>query len=314
MRFELAGRMSGGGVPSNPGSPSNPVPLVISFTANATFSPKTYLDLGYTDFEVICIGGGGGPGGGYKVSDASHVWNYWGGSGGGGGCHRVRGLLSVLPGACPIVVGAGGAPGYFGSAFGSITDGQDGGVSTFNTNTCQASGGKGGSRVTGYDPGGYGVTGGGGGAGGKGGTAVAGGGGAGGATGGSIAGADGAWDGSIGTGGGGGQGGYYNYGLASPGYQVSAIAGKGGAGSWNSGDQSVYSPGYNPVQDVGVPPGGIASSTIVPGIAGGAKATPLNGLPDIYGGSGPADVFQTGGVGARFSGMPGVVVVRLTTA
>ena len=52
MRFELAGSLI------------FPVPLVLKFSSNQTFKPQDYIDLGFTHFDVICIGGGGGMGGG----------------------------------------------------------------------------------------------------------------------------------------------------------------------------------------------------------------------------------------------------------
>ena len=50
MRFELAGSLV------------HPDPLVIKFRTNQDFDPETYIDMGYTHFDVICIGAGGGMG------------------------------------------------------------------------------------------------------------------------------------------------------------------------------------------------------------------------------------------------------------
>ena len=97
MRFELAGSLI------------HPDPLVLKFNSNANFDVLQYIDLGYTHFEVICIGGGGGRGGGIDTANTGTLIRSYGGAGGGGGFHRVRGLLSALPDTCPVVVGAGGA-------------------------------------------------------------------------------------------------------------------------------------------------------------------------------------------------------------
>ena len=93
MRFELAGSLV------------HPDPLVIKFTTNQNFDPSTYIDMGYTDFDVICIGAGGGMGGGINTGNTGTLVRSPGGAGGGGGLHRVQGLLSALPVTCPVVIG-----------------------------------------------------------------------------------------------------------------------------------------------------------------------------------------------------------------
>ena len=136
MRIELAGSLI------------RPDPLVLRYDANDTFTPADYIDQGYSHFEVICIGGGGGIGGGIDTGNTGTLIRSYGGAGGGGGFQRVRGLLSALPSSCPIVVGAGGAVGTEHASNPALTtDGGDGGPSSFNTTTCRASGGKGGKRV-----------------------------------------------------------------------------------------------------------------------------------------------------------------------
>src|SRR6185503_11440524 len=136
MRIELAGSLI------------RPDPLVLRFDANATFDTLKYIDMEYTHFEVICIGGGGGAGGGIDTANTGTQIRSFGGAGGGGGFHRVRGLLSALPDTCPVVVGGGGALGTEHASNPALTtNGGDGGASTFNTNTCRASGGEGGKRV-----------------------------------------------------------------------------------------------------------------------------------------------------------------------
>jgi hypothetical protein len=290
MRFALAGSLV------------HPDPLVIKFNTNQSFDTLKYINMGYTNFDVICIGGGGGMGGGIDTANTGTLIRSYGGAGGGGGLHRVQGLLSALPNSCPVVVGAGGTLGLDDpSNVGRITDGGDGGSSSFNGNTCVASGGKGGGRVqsnsltvsTSANGGDGGVGGrvnaGGGARGGVAGTPTATGPGVAG-----TAGVDGTWNGTIGQGGGGGAGGVGKYG---GGGTTCNAATSGGKGSYNPGDTSVYGPGDNPDND---PESG--SQSVIPGGASGAKAAPLNGLPYIYGSS----------RGTRLPGDPGTVVLGLT--
>jgi hypothetical protein len=290
MRFALAGSLI------------KPDPLLIKFNASQNFDASGYISKGYTNFDVICIGGGGGMGGGIDTANTGTQVRSYGGAGGGGGLQWVQGLLSGLPAACPVVVGAGGSLGNEDvSNPGFTTDGGDGGYSSFNGTTCQASGGKGGQRVqsnsltisTSAN----------GGDGGVGGRTAAGGGASGGvvgtptATGPGVAGVDGAdgtWNGTIGQGGGGGAGGVGKYGS---GGTTCNAATAGGKGSYNPGDTSVYGPSDAPDTDPGS-----GSQSVIPGGASGAKATPLNGLPYIYGAS----------KGTRLPGDPGTVILRLT--
>lgn len=292
MRFELAGSLI------------RPDPLTIKFVVNTNFDPAQYIDKGYTDFDVICIGGGGGMGGGINTANTGTLIRSPGGVGGGGGLHRVQGLLSALPVTCPVVIGSGGLLGNEDQNNPAVTtDGGDGGASSFNGTTCRASGGKGGKRAqsnsatvptqaNGGDGGvGGSVTPGGGGKGGIAGTPSA--------TGPGVAGtpgADGTWDGAIGQGGGGGAGGVGKYG--SP--PVTCNAGTaGGRGSYNPGDQIVYGPGGPPATDN---PSGAAN--VMGGYAGGGKTTPIDGLPNVYGSS----------AGHRVPSDPGAVTIRLTAA
>ena len=84
-------------------------PRIFIFTESGTFDKTLYPD--YTNYDVIAIGAGGGPGGGYHGLDSEHsdrdVRNF-GGQGGGGGYHRVQGLLEPLGDTIDIVVGAPG--------------------------------------------------------------------------------------------------------------------------------------------------------------------------------------------------------------
>lgn len=288
MRFELSGSLI------------RPDPLVLTYTADATFDTDSYIDLGFTHFEVICIGGGGGAGGGIDTENTGTLVKSYGGAGGGGGFHRIRGLLSALPSSCSVVVGEGGASGVSQAGnppnLGSVTDGSDGEASTFNTNTCRASGGKGGKRVqansvtVSSDADG--------GEGGIGNRTVAGGGSAGGVAGTpsadgpgtpGTAGSDGTIsnNGVIGKGGGGGAGGVGKYG----GVTCNAAT-SGGRGSYNPSDTAVYGPNDLPTNDPTT-----SAVAVIPGRASGAKASPLTGLPIVYG---------------RSNGGAGVVVIRLT--
>lgn len=293
MRLELAGSLI------------RPDPLVIKYGPDVgsiphqDFDTQKYIDLGYTHFDVICIGAGGGMGGGIDSGGATGTTvRSYGGAGGGGGFHRVRGLLSALPSVCVIAVGKGGDPGVeHASNPASTTDGGDGQPTSFNGTTCRASGGKGGKHVTTNSltlnpnaTGGEGGTGnhtgaGGGAAGGTSGTPS-------GAPG--TAGADGTFIGGIGQGGGGGAGGLGKY--PAPGATLAAAT-NGGRGAYNPGDTSVYGPGDTPDND---PNSG--SPSIVPGGASGAKAAPLNKLPYVYGQS----------KGSRVAGDPGAIIIRLT--
>jgi hypothetical protein len=281
MRLELAGSLV------------LPEPLVLRCTASGNFVTQDYIDLGYTNFEVICIGAGGGMGGGIDTGGTGTLVRNYGGAGGGGGFHRVKGLLSALPATCPIVVGAGGTTGNEHASNPALTtDGGDGGGSSFNNTTCRASGGKGGKRAQSNSL--TVATQAHGGEGGVGNRVIAGGGALGGvagtpsATGPGIAGTNGA-DGTlfqnVGKGGGGGAGGV----TRSDNWALCNAATAGGRGSYNPGDTSVYGPGSVP-------------NFVTPGGASGAKAAPLNGLPTVYGQS------KT----ARLPGDPGIVIVRLT--
>jgi hypothetical protein len=293
MRIELAGSLV------------HPEPLVLKFNANQDFDVLKYIDLGYTHFEVICIGGAGGMGGGINTANTGTLVRNYGGAGGGGGFHYVYGLLSALPAICPVVVGAGGSLGVeHASNPAFTTDGGDGGLSSFNTNTCKASGGKGGKRAqsnsltvtTDAD----------GGEGGLGNRGAAGGGAAGGLAGiptpsgpdtPGTDGTDGTLFQNIGQGGGGGAGGVGKYGSKTTHNAATA----GGRGAYNPGDTSVYGPGISPGND----PNSEALN-IVPGGASGAKASPLNGLPTVYGQS------RSQRIQPEFLGDIGVVIIRLT--
>lgn len=291
MRLELAGSLI------------HPASLVIKFDSNQNFDTQKYIDLGYTHFDVICIGAGGGMGGGIDTANTGTLIRNYGGAGGGGGFHRVRGLLSALPSSCPIVVGAGGTLGTeHASNPASTTDGGDGGASSFNGTTCRASGGKGGKHVQSNSD--SVATQAHGGEGGLGNRTVAGGGAAGGEAGIPSStgpgtpgkpGVDGTYNTvvhNIGQGGGGGAGGVGKY----PSGTVCNAATAGGRGSYNPGDTSVYGPG-------GIPDASAQEwGAIIAGGASGAKASPLNRLPYVYGQS----------KGRRLAGDPGAVIIRLT--
>lgn len=280
MRFELAGSIT------------HAPPKAINLETG-NFIVSDYLDLGYTNFDVICIGGGGGRGGGVDTANTGTLIRTYGGEGGGGGFQRVRGLLSALPDPCPIVVGAAGAPGTeHPSNPASTTDGGNGGFSSFNADTCRASGGQGGKRAQTATTTGAPLANGG--DGGIGNTIAPGGGGAGGVCGDpdtddSTAGEDGPIIDNIGHGGGGGAGGIFKYDGTS---YLEATA--GGRGSYNPDDILVAGIGEDP-QDITFP-GDVVVEAVKPGRGGGANASPLNGLPYEYG----------------RAGFPGAVIILLT--
>lgn len=270
-------------------------PKIFVFTSDTTIDLTSYKALGYTDGEVIVIGAGGGRGGGCTGVDTEdgsrHVKNY-GGQGGGGGFHQVKLLLSALPDVVAIGVGVPGADGTDADNPDDTTDGEDGGASSFNETAAMASGGKGGKRasscstVISSDANG--------GDGGLGGITEAGWGAAGGQAGlladlgpePGIDGSDGELldglyeytsgfftaPGKVGKGGGGGAGGVGNSDIP----RKETAATKGGRGSYNSGDESVFGPAGDIATDDGMP-------DIIPGIASGARVTPLNGTPFVYG-------------------------------
>ena len=288
MRIELSGSLV------------IPEPVVLTFSEDQIFSPLVYINKGYTNFDVICIGGGGGCGGGIDTSNTGTLLRSFGGSGGGGGIHRVRGVLSALPINVSVVVGLGGAKGIDHSFDpNETTDGEDGGASTFNGTTCVASGGLGGSRVQSNSEttstlahGGQG---------GIGGQTAPGGGASGGTAGTPSAlgpgvsgtdGNDGTWDGSIGSGGGGGAGGVGKYGTAT----TCNYATLGGKGAYNASDPSAYAIGGFQTEDPFT-----SALGIIPGYAGGAKASLVSNMPTVYGSSNP-----------NGPGDNGIVVVSLT--
>ncbi len=281
MRIELAGTIL------------RPDPIVITLndTERVGLNILGYLDAGYTNFEVICIGAAGGQGGGIDSQGVGNLIRSYGGAGGGGGFHRVRGLMSALP--VPIVpfeVGQGGTMGNdHPNDPNQTTNGGDGEYTSFNNATCVASGGKGGLRVISNDI--SLATHADGGVGGIGNRSIAGGGGIGGTA--ILPGVANGTDGhdgilgynDIGQGGGGGAGGLGRYGIGTIFFATS-----GGRGSYNPNNISVYGPGLPP------------TASIQPGGAGGAKASPLNGLPTVYG--------QSNGV--RQPASSGMIIIRLT--
>lgn len=299
MRVFLAGE--GDPIPQvalpDPNLSSDLPPQTFLFSDGDGFLKADWVGLGYTHYEVICIGAVGGNGGGQRMYSGDMQFSIsFGGGGGGGGLHRMAGLLSELPDSCPVVVGQAGDNGIDGdtspSHFVVPTSGGDGGVSSFNTETCFASGGKGAdpTRIAAgnypdswpiFGPGGNG------GEGGVGGRALAGGGAFGAeselhyeggveptdyrsAT--LFPAEDGTWDGGVGQGGGGGRGGNY----LTPGdfrAYPSRLeeASSGGQGSFSYGDTSVYGPRQSRQLFTGF---GV-SQILIPGSGGGAKLSKL---------------------------------------
>lgn len=136
MRLALSG-----GIP-------HPKYLAIKLQDNSTFLPRVFEKYGYTNFDVICIGAGGGNGGSFHNFSDGLPYRVMGGAGGGGGAHRIGGLLRALPKECPVQVGQGGLPGDSGQHPSEVTDGSSGGKTSFNDESCYASGGRGGHGPT----------------------------------------------------------------------------------------------------------------------------------------------------------------------
>lgn len=275
--------------------------LLLSLPDGVDFDKSLYVDLGFINYEVLCVGAVGGRGGSFadlQPGTGAYYVSY-GGAGGGGGLHRILGLLADLPTLSPVVVGAAGSDGSdgeydsFAGTYDHPDDGTDGGYSSFNGTDCQASGGTGGkgtdvfhlaSSFGGtanqlYTPGGWG------GEGGVGGSITPGGGGAGGYFDTIVPGGvidypigyhtddhlpiDGPWDSAIGQGGGGGFGSTYVSNDWNPGYPTYAKAAQSGSkGSFSFGDTAYYGPGQATTTDIGP---FFGHEMTVPGSGGGAK-------------------------------------------
>lgn len=302
-------------------------PRVLNLPNGTPFLPADYIDMGYTNYEVTCIGAAGGPGGNYiDVGASSDHYDQplesYGGGGGGGGMQRVSGLLSALPSSCPVVVGVAGVKGANGSgtefdpgSYVPTQPGTNGGASSFNGITCRASGGKGGLAtpvllMREQNPPRDTRPGGSGGQGGIGGQTTVGGGAAGSVAtpvygdppfdavvvGWTLIGPeDGVWDGAIGKGGGGGQGGTF-IGQLDPRFPSGgsnaylSLASAGGQGSFSYADTSVYGPRQNRSG------GSFTPDPVIAGSGGGAKVTQLS----MYGSRSPG------------ASPNGVVYIRLT--
>lgn len=260
------------------GGGTGDAPVVLLLDDGVAFLPDDYISLGYTNYEVWCIGAVGGRGGDIiGESGPGRGGSWFGGAGGGGGIQRAVGLLADLPGVVPVVVGQPGSNGPDGNGAwthlpvvdgtGHVIEpitfypnpdyvapqaGTDGGASSFGA-IAQASGGKAGTPVlvivtstifgflyvTYYQVGE-------GGEGGLGGQLIAGGG----ASGGVLKdtsvvapkpGAkaeNGIWDGAIGSGGGGGYGGIWQPNPLGGGSGTDA--GPGGQGNFSYVDTKVY--------------------------------------------------------------------------
>lgn len=288
--------------------------LVLVYTVSGTFSKEEWIDKGYTFYDVVAIGAGGGNGGnciGVDPDDEDIDVRNYGGAGGAGGFHRVTGILSALADTVDVVVGAPGANGTDATDNESpdATPGTDGTASLFH-DFVGAEGGKGGAacqtfrnpdedNVLQSDGGDGGFQGSGSGEGAKGG----------------VCGFDapegrtpstkgddgilvtGPYEfspgvftagGLVGSGGGGGAGGCSRK-IAGVWAARFPFASAGGKGAYND-DEAVFVSGGPPTIDSET---GLA---VVPGKAGGARITPLNGSVAMYGST----------------GQPGIVAIRLT--
>lgn len=233
-------------------------PIFMYLTDGVPFVKAAYVALGYTNFDVICIGAAGGFGGGLNagIEDPHLSYTYdhlrtYGGAGGGGGYYRKRGYLNDLPNSCAVVVGVPGTDSSNVRTYTDIpdlVDGENGAASSFNGDFCIAAGGEGGKAAYLWDdeyP-----RGGNGGRGGTGNTDVSGQGALGGTSEHHLdesilltPGANGLWDPAtqIGGGGGGGAGCAGRYaGTGIPGLIRSTNPSEGGAGAYNAIDSSAY--------------------------------------------------------------------------
>jgi hypothetical protein len=131
VRVELKGL----GFPNSPEALPDPhadgdLPPLRLLLPPGDFVKADYVGLGFTHYEVWCIGGAGGHGGdGFEGVSWPYTlvpkagggfvthWHDpflsgrvpWGGAGGGGGMHHAVGLLADLPDASSVVVGQAGA-------------------------------------------------------------------------------------------------------------------------------------------------------------------------------------------------------------
>lgn len=86
---------------------SDDLPPIRFLLTDDGFDKTDWVGLGYTNFEVYCIGAAGGKGGDNPSPERySH-----GGAGGGGGLHYYAGLLADLDTVTPVTVGDVGADG-----------------------------------------------------------------------------------------------------------------------------------------------------------------------------------------------------------
>jgi hypothetical protein len=148
-RFELGGL--GSPIPifalPDPNLSEDLPPQTLILEDGVPFIKLDWVNLGYTHYEVWCIGACGGKGGDAAsgVSWPYHIVQphptdqpvtHWydpygesiqasGGAGGGGGLHKSSGLLADLPASVPVVVGVRGADAPVGYA-GTLDDNSQG--------------------------------------------------------------------------------------------------------------------------------------------------------------------------------------------
>ena len=108
-------------------------PKILKFNASSSmqyFFPNPELAAGYTNYEVVVIGGAGG--GGYS-GPLDGTGYYYGAGGGGGASKRITGLLSDLPGGgVEVQVGTAGAEAISPGTNSTQSIGTSGNPSTFN--------------------------------------------------------------------------------------------------------------------------------------------------------------------------------------
>ena len=124
-------------------NPGSPLRLISSFTSSGNFTVPVGTSVAFVSIHSSTGGGGGvqGPGGRY------------GGPGNAlaGGTGIVAGSwVQVAPGSTyPVVVGAGGAPGFSSNSGGLATAGAVGGTSTFDGGAFVVTGSNGGGTQNG---------------------------------------------------------------------------------------------------------------------------------------------------------------------
>lgn len=120
------------------------VPDEQTYTQNGTFNRDLAIMAGYTDFDVLVVGAGGGASGKANGRTTDNKANalYPSGGGGGGALRRMASLLSLPSSKMSVAVGKAGTDGANSGNGVKAGNGTTGGSSSFNS--WVAYGGKGG--------------------------------------------------------------------------------------------------------------------------------------------------------------------------